>query len=100
MRLNARLFGYAAALVAAMVYFVCGFFAAVGRGATQGFFSYVLHVNLVGLVRPITVISFALGLILFSAMVGGSAWLTARVYNALGARAAAQAAPRPSASLA
>lgn len=99
MRLNAKLLGYAAAIVAAGVYFICGFFAAIGRGGTQGFFSYVLHLDLLGLVRPITVISFALGLLLFSALVGASVWLTARVYNAMDARSA-RAPARTSASLA
>ena len=32
MRIDAKLFGYAATLVAALVYFVSGFFTAVGRG--------------------------------------------------------------------
>lgn len=98
MRIDAKLFGYAATLVAALVYFIGGFFTAVGRGATQGFFSYILHLDLVQIVRPISVISFSIGLLLFCALVGACAWLTARVYNAFAVRAAAPSLPRPAAA--
>lgn len=89
MRIDEKLFGYATGMVAAIVYFISGFFAAIGSGATQGFFSFVLHVNLMGLVRPIDVVSFAVGLVLFTALFGGCAWLVARFYNLLAARATA-----------
>ena len=72
---------------------VCGFFAAMGRGATQAFFSYMLHVDLTTLVRPIGVISFAVGLVLFVALVGACAWLVARVYNAMIGRESVQTQP-------
>jgi hypothetical protein len=97
MRIDAKLFGHAATLIAAVAYFIGGFFAAIGRGATQGFFSYILHLDLIQIVRPISVISFAFGLLLFSALVGTCAWLTARVYNALAVRTATASLPRPAA---
>ena len=98
MRIDAKLFGYAAMLVAALVYFISGFFAAIGRGATQGFFSYVLHLDLIQIVRPIGVISFSVGLLLFCGLVGACAWLMARVYNAFATRAATASLPRPAAT--
>lgn len=98
MRIDAKLFGYAAGLVAALAYFICGFFAAVGSGATQGFFSYVLHLDLLALARPISVVSFAVGLVLFSGIFAGFAWVTARVYNALAARTTSVATSRSAAA--
>lgn len=87
MRLDTRAFGIAAGAVSALTYVVCAALVAVAPGATQSAFSYVLHVDVTQLSRSISVVSFAVGLAVFSVLVGLCASLTALAYNALIARA-------------
>jgi hypothetical protein len=86
MRLDPRAFGIAAGAVAAVTYVICGLLVAVAPDATQATFSYIMHADLTGITRPISVASFAVGLVIFGAFVGLCGYFTARLYNALGAR--------------
>ncbi len=83
MRLDTRAFALAVGVATAAVFTICAFFVAVAPGSTAAFFSYLLHVDLTGLARPISWGSFFTGLLgtgfvsaLFAAAV---AWL----YNRL-----------------
>ena len=86
MRLDPKPFGIAGGLIAAATYVLCALFVAVAPGATQATLSYVLHVDLTELARPISVASFTVGLVVFGALIGLCAFFTARLYNLLGAR--------------
>ena len=86
MRLDPKPFGIAAGVVAAATYVLCALLVAVAPGTTQATLSYVLHVDLTGLARPISLASFTVGLVVFGAFIGLCTFFTARLYNVLGAR--------------
>lgn len=86
MRLDPKPFGIAAGVIAAVTYVLCALVVAVAPGTTQATLSYVLHVDLTGLARPISLASFTAGLVVFGAFIGLCAFFTARLYNVLGAR--------------
>jgi hypothetical protein len=86
MRIESRAFGIAAGGVAALTYVACAVLVAVAPEATQAVFSYVFHVDLTTLSRSLSLLSFAVGLVVFSAFIGLCASLTAWLYNALIAR--------------
>lgn len=83
MTLDAKALGVAAAIVAAATYVICGLSVALSPAFTQAAFSYVLHADLTGLSRPISLASFVFGLLVFSALIGLCVYFTARLYNAL-----------------
>lgn len=86
MTLDAKVLGIASAIVAATTYVICGVSVALSPAFTQAAFSYVLHADLTGLARPISLASFVFGMLIFSAVVGLCAYFTAKLYNALRAR--------------
>lgn len=78
MKLNTRAFALAVGVATAVIFITCAFFVAVAPGSTAVFFSYLLHVDLTGLARPIGWGSFFAGLLgtglvgaLFAAAVAG-----------------------------
>lgn len=78
MRLDTRAFALAVGAATSIVFTICAFFVAVAPGSTAAFFSYLLHVDLTGLARPISWGSFFAGLLgtgfvsaLFAAAVAG-----------------------------
>ncbi len=78
MKLDIRAFAFAIGGVTAAVFAICAFFIAVAPGSTAAFFSFLLHVDLTGIARPISWGSFFGGLIgtglvaaLFAAAVAG-----------------------------
>ena len=81
MGINTRALGFATALVAASTFVVCGLFVAVAPGATSSFFSWVFHIDLTGMARPISVASFIGGLVLFSLFLGVCVSAAAWLYN-------------------
>ena len=88
MGINARVLGFASALVAAITFVVCGLFVAVAPGTTSAFFSWVFHIDLSGMARPISVASFIGGLVVFSVFVGLCVAAAASLYNRLTSRQA------------
>jgi len=83
MILDAKAFGIAAAIVAAATYVICAVSVALSPTFTQAAFSYVLHADLTGLSRPISLASFVFGLLIFSAFVGVCVYFTAKLYNVI-----------------
>ena len=65
---------------------ICGVSVALSPAFTQAAFSYVLHADLTGLARPISMTSFIFGLLIFSSVVGLCVYFIAKLYNALLAR--------------
>jgi hypothetical protein len=98
MRLDARAFGAAAGIVAAVLFTICGLAVAVAPDQTTAFAGYLSHMNMSGMARTVTLGSFVGGLIIWTlgiAIVFGSA---AAIYNRLVARVGADqrvAAARP-----
>lgn len=86
MRLDSKYFGLSAGIVAAVTFVLCALLVAVAPSGTQAAISYVLHVDLTGLSRTLTVTSFFVGLLIFSLFVGFCAYGTAALYNTLQAR--------------
>lgn len=98
MRLDARYFGTAAGIVAAVLFTICALAVAVAPDQTTAVAGYLIHMDLSGMARPVTVGNFLSGLVtwtLGSGIVFGSA---AAIYNRLveragDARRAARARP-------
>jgi small-conductance mechanosensitive channel len=83
MRLNTRALGFAAGIVAAATFVVCGLMVAIAPGATSSFFGWVFHIDLSSLARPISVTSFVGGLIVYSIFVGVFVAAAGWMYNRL-----------------
>jgi hypothetical protein len=92
MRLNAPLFGIAAGIVAAVLFTICALAVAIAPAPTTGLASYLIHMDLSGMARRLTLGSFIGGLVIWTvgtAIVFGSA---AAIYNRLVARQPERAA--------
>ena len=92
MRFDARAFGMAAGIVAAVLFTICALAVAVAPVPTSALAGYLTHMNLSGMARTVTLGSFVGGLIIWTlgtAIVFGSA---AAIYNRLVARVRA---PQP-----
>lgn len=63
MRLNARAFGTAAGAVAALLFTICALAVAAAPGPTTAFAGYLVHMDLSGMSRTVTLGSFVGGLI-------------------------------------
>lgn len=81
MGINTRALGFATGLVAASTFVVCGLFVALAPGTTSSFLSWVFHIDLTSLARPISVASFIGGLVLFSLFIGVCVAAAAWLYN-------------------
>ena len=89
MRVDTRALAVASGAAAAIGFAICALFVAIAPGATSAFLTYVLHIDLTSLARPLTwgsfvggVLAIAVGLAIFAALVGS-------IYNRL-----ARAQPR------
>lgn len=83
MKLNAPAMALAAAIVAAAFFAVCAFFVAVAQAETARFFSLVLHLDLTGISRSLTWVSFLVGVVGVGVYVGLFGGILAAVYNRL-----------------
>lgn len=81
MRLEPSAFGFAAGIVTAVLYTLCALAVALSPGATAAAFSYVLHLDLTGIARPITFGSYIGGAICMSLGVGLVFGAAAGLYN-------------------
>ena len=89
MRVDTRALAIASGAAAATGFAICALSVAIAPGATSAFLTYVLHLDLTSLARPLTwgsfaggVLAIAVGLAIFAALVGS-------IYNRL-----ARAQPR------
>ena len=83
MSLDPRAFGLAAGATAAALFTICALIVAVVPGAATGFFGYILHLDLTGLARPVTVGNFVGGLLAWTIGVGIVFGLAGVCYNRL-----------------
>ena len=83
MSLDPRAFGLAAGLTAAALFTLCALAVAVAPGATAAYFTYLLHLDLTGLVRPLTWGSYFAGLLCWSVGTGLVFAAAAGIYNRL-----------------
>lgn len=83
MRVDTRALAIASGAAGTTAFAICALFVAIAPGATSAFFTYVLHIDLTSLARPLTwgsfvggVLAIAVGLAIFAALVGS-------IYNRL-----------------
>lgn len=81
MKLDSSAFGLAAGIVTAVLYTLCALAVALAPGATAAAFSYMLHLDLTGIARPITLGSYIGGAICMSLGVGLVFGVAAGLYN-------------------
>lgn len=81
MRIKSSALGFAAATVTAVAFGICGLFFAVAPGVTSAFMSWVLHIDITAMTRPVSVMNLLAGIVLFAAYVGTLAGVTAALYN-------------------
>ena len=81
--LDSGAFGVAAGTVTAALFTLCALAVAAAPEATAAAFSYMLHLDLTGIARPITWGGFAGGLICMSLGVAITFWAVAALYNRL-----------------
>ncbi len=77
--INSRALATSAGIVVATTFAICGAFVFVAPGAVSSFFGWVLHIDLSTMARPISVASFAGGLVLF----GGFVWVVVALVSIL-----------------
>ena len=87
MRLKAASLGLAAAVVTAIGFALCGLLFAIAPGPTATVVSWVLHIDITSMRRPISATQLVFGLVLVGAYFGLIVGLTAGLYNRLIARA-------------
>ena len=83
MRLDTRALAAAAGAAAVIGFVICAAFVAVAPSATSAFFSYVLHLDLTSLTRPLTWASFAAGVVVIPSAVAIFTALVGSMYNRL-----------------
>ena len=83
LRLSGRSLFFATAITSGVTYLVCVLYLTVAPQETTAFFSYVLHVNLSGIIRRVTWGSFIVGFLVWSMGTGLYAAVVARLYNKL-----------------
>ena len=81
--LKAPSLGLAAAIVTAIGFGICGILFGVAPGPTAAVVSWVLHIDITGMSRSISVPQLLIGLVLVGAYVGLIVGLTAALYNRL-----------------
>lgn len=83
MKLNIRAFAIAMTVAAAILYVVCSFFVGFLPETAVSLARYALHLDLSGIMRPLSVSSFIVGLLIVSIGWGLLSLIMASVYNSL-----------------
>ena len=83
MRLDARAFSLAGGVAAAVLFIICALAVAIAPGPTTAFAGYLIHTDLSGMSRSLTVGSFVGGLIGWAVGTSLTFGLVAAVYNRL-----------------
>ena len=81
MRIKSSALGLAAATITAIAFGICGLFFVVAPGVTSAFMSWVLHIDITAMTRPVSIPNLLGGIVLFAAYVGTLAGATASLYN-------------------
>ena len=89
MRIKSSALGVAAATITAIAFGICGLFFVVAPNVTAAFMSWVLHIDITAMTRPVSVLNLLGGIVLFGAYVGLLVGVTAALYNRIAAPRAA-----------
>jgi len=93
MRLDTRSFAIATGVTAAVLFVLCAGAVAIAPGATTAFFGYIVHLDMSGMRRELTLASFIVGLIAWTLGTALTFGFAAMIYNRLiGSAAVTQAA--------
>ena len=93
MRLDTRSFTIAAGMTAAMLFVLCAAAVAIAPGPTTAVFGYIVHLDVSGMRRELTLASFIVGLIAWTLGTALTFGFAAMIYNRLiGSAAVKQAA--------
>jgi hypothetical protein len=83
MRLDARAFGTAAGIVAAVLFTICALAVAVAPEQTTALAGYLIHMDLSGMTRSMTFGRFLGGLVIWTLGTGVTFGAVAAIYNRL-----------------
>jgi multisubunit Na+/H+ antiporter MnhB subunit len=83
MRIKSLSLGLSAGVITAIAFGICGVFFAIAPGPTTALVSWVLHLDVTGMTRPLSVMNLLAGIVLFGAYVGLLVGVTAALYNRL-----------------
>ena len=93
MRLDTRAFAIAAGTAAALLFTLCAAAVAIAPDATTAFFGYIVHLDMSGMRRELTMATFIIGLIAWTLGTALTFGFAALMYNRLiGAAAVKKAA--------
>ena len=87
MRIEARLFGIAAGVAAAVLYTLCALLVAVAPDTATNVFGFVMHMDLSGVARPISLAGYLCGVAFWGIGTGLVFGFAAGLYDWLLARA-------------
>jgi membrane protein YqaA with SNARE-associated domain len=88
MRLDARAFGLAAGAAAAVLFLICAVAVAIAPEATTAIAGELIHADLSGMTRTLTLGSFIGGLLGWLVGTAVTFWFIAWIYNQLAGRTA------------
>lgn len=83
MRIKSLSLGLSAAVITAFGFGICGLFFAIAPGPTSAFISWVMHIDVTAMTRPVSAPNLLAGIVLFGAYVGLFVGATAALYNRL-----------------
>jgi nitrate reductase gamma subunit len=81
MKLNIKAYATAQAVTAAILFAVCSFFVGFLPDPTLSFTRYAFHTDLSGIMRPLSIGGFIVGLLVISLGWGLLSLIMARIYN-------------------
>jgi 2TM family of unknown function (DUF5676) len=83
MRFDTRAFAIAAGITAALLFTLCAAAVAIAPGPTTAFFGYIVHLDMSGMRRELSVASFIFGLIAWTLGMALTFGCVAMMYNRL-----------------
>jgi 2TM family of unknown function (DUF5676) len=83
MKVKVPAFGLAVGFVVSAAFTICSLFVAVAPEATAEFIGYLLHIDIAGLTRPISWVSYFAGVLGLGIWTGLWAAAAAKLYNLL-----------------
>ncbi len=94
MKLNIRAFGIAQAAIAAILFIICSLLVNFLPEMATSLARYIFHADLSGIMRPVSIGDFIIGLLLFSIGFGLLSLVAASIYNCLAKDAVGISPPR------
>ena len=81
MRIDERVFGIAAGLTAAVLFTICAVAVAIAPGSTTSLAGFLVHMDLSGMTRSLTLTSFVGGLVIWTVGTGVAFGFAGWLYN-------------------